>query len=63
MSKLKWSYKKAIEFIALNDKPEIYDETYIQDMTSVITLSIASGKSKEDITKDIIKLRTSLKNY
>ena len=55
--RIKWSYREAIEYIAYNDEPLIMDTEFVKGMLSVMTLAVASGKSEEEIAKDVCRIR------
>jgi len=54
---MNWSYKRAVEFIALNDEP---DDLYINSISNYLStapLAIASGKKEEVVAQDIYNFR------
>lgn len=50
-------YRAVIEFIAFNDEPLDMDITSIRDYISVITASVAFGKSQDEIAHAVKRLR------
>jgi hypothetical protein len=54
---MNWSYKRAVEFIALNDEPDDLYINSISNYLSTATLAIASGKKEEVVAQDIYNFR------
>lgn len=51
------SYRRGVEFIALNDEPLDRDETSVRQYISTITLSEVFGKPTDVIAKDVMRIR------
>ena len=54
------SYRKAVEWVALNDEPEI---TSADDMSYMISISLIAsifGKTSDEVAKAVIRYRDGL---
>jgi hypothetical protein len=51
------SYRKAIEYIALNDEPLCMDVEYLSGFISVQVVSVLFGVDSEKIARDIVKYK------
>lgn len=55
--RLRPSYRKGIENIALNDEPSFMDEDDLIGQTSVHAISAAFDKELEEVARDVIRFR------
>lgn len=51
------SYKRGVEFIALNDEPEDEDPESVQYYVSTLTLAATFDKAADVVAKDVVKYR------
>lgn len=51
------SYKRAVEFVALNDEPSDYDEDSISGYISTIAVAVAFGKDPMEVAQAVLRVR------
>lgn len=51
------SYRKGIEWIALNDEPDDRDAENVAGYISTILLSDLFGKDPDDVARDVVRYR------
>lgn len=57
MSKIKPSYRRGVECIALNDEPDDLDVEDVQHYVSVGVLAAAFGKEPIEVARSVVNLR------
>ena len=52
-----YSYKRAVEFIAMNDDPENRDVESVAGYISTITAAVGFGKDNMQVARDVVAFR------
>lgn len=56
------AYRRAVEFVALNDEPTMTDAEEVHDQMTVVLIAEAFNVTQADVTTDVLAVRADYFN-